>query len=624
MVGRIIFTIASRNYSAQVEVLLDSLSKFEPECVRIVIATDGPMPSLRGKADIIEVEQFLEGHRTMALYYDAVEFNTAVKPYAFSHIFEKFAADKVVYLDPDVVLFDSISPVFVSLEHANVALTPHLYSPLSMGGMPNDLTILRSGSFNLGFLGLRQSEETARFLVWWRQKCLFDCRVDPTSGLFTDQRWIDLAPGMFEGAAILRDPGLNLAYWNLEGRRIADDRGRWTVDGRPLRFFHFSGYSPFRPDVLSKYQDRIWPARSEPLSRLLRHYAGALMGAGYSASSATPYAYASLANGRKLSRLMRRTILKEVRAGGGFDEPFGVPTSNWLDGSDQLGEAATELHPTRIMAEFLRETEAGAGYRPWSSMEQSFDLFIRHGSELGADRQSILAAISLRDHQSAEPGGLPGSELEDASDDLLASRLPKACIEFWRSNGLVQSSYPLGGAYVTRCETFVGFCMGSAALRGEFEVESISSWLMELSSSDVRRLARRALYLSGMAPGAFAEAYDGPLDIVDIIAAYGLGPKANWPVSVISRLHTEIEKSVRGQNEISAIPAFAIMIWRSRGDLIASFDISKVSGRIRYCRWLFVNGVEEYSLDRSSVAAHLAFSSRVFLQVRALLGRSPV
>ena len=624
MVGRIIFTIASRNYAAQAEVLLDSLLKYEPECVRIVIATDGPMPSLLGKANIIEVDQWLSGHLTMALYYDAVEFNTAVKPYAFSHIFEAFGADSVVYLDPDVVLFDSIAPVFESLEHANIALTPHLHSPLGSRGSPDDLTILRSGSFNLGFLGLRRSGETARFLSWWRQKCLFDCRVDPMAGLFTDQRWIDLAPGMFADAAILRDPGLNLAYWNLEGRTISDDGGRWTVDDRPLRFFHFSGFSPFRADVLSKYQDRIWTGRSDPLTRLLRNYADALMGAGYAASAATPYAYRALANGRKLTRLMRRTILRDVRAGGGFVEPFGVATSNWLDGSDQVAATSAELQPTRIMAEFLRETEAGAGYRPWSSMEQAFDLFIRHGPELGADGVSIQAAVSLRDRRSIEGDGRQSVGIEDVSGEHLALRLPKVCIEFWRSTRLLRNSFPLSDGHVSGCEAFVGYCMGTAALRGEFDVQSISGWLMERSSGDLRRLARRALHLSGMAQGAFAEADDGPFDIADVIAAYGLGPKANWPRAVISRLQAGISESIRSRHHIFSLPEFAVMLWKSRSDLVTTFDITKASGRLRYCRWVIVNGVEEYSLDRASVAAHFAVSSRVALQLLRLSRASPV
>ena len=48
---------------------------------------------------------------------------------------------------------------------------------------------------------------------------------------------------MFATTAVLRDPGLNVAYWNLHSgtyRGPAD--GSVQVGDRPLRFFHFSGF----------------------------------------------------------------------------------------------------------------------------------------------------------------------------------------------------------------------------------------------------------------------------------------------------------------------------------------------------------------------------------------------
>ena len=44
--------------------------------------------------------------------------------------------------------------------------------------------------------------------------------------MFTDQRWIDFVPCFFEHH-ILKDPGYNVAYWNLHARAL-------TLDGRSL------------------------------------------------------------------------------------------------------------------------------------------------------------------------------------------------------------------------------------------------------------------------------------------------------------------------------------------------------------------------------------------------------
>ncbi len=66
---------------------------------------------------------------------------------------------------------------------------------------------------------------------------------------------MDLTPGLFEGVRVLRDPGYNVAYWNLHERAISLEGGP-HVNGLPLHFFHFSGFDPDQPSVLSKYQDR--------------------------------------------------------------------------------------------------------------------------------------------------------------------------------------------------------------------------------------------------------------------------------------------------------------------------------------------------------------------------------
>ena len=40
--------------------------------------------------------------------------------------------------------------------------------------------------------------------------------------MFTDQRWVDFVPSLFDHL-ILKDPGCNVAYWNLHGRELTLD-----------------------------------------------------------------------------------------------------------------------------------------------------------------------------------------------------------------------------------------------------------------------------------------------------------------------------------------------------------------------------------------------------------------
>src|SRR4029079_6460495 len=136
---------------------------------------------------------------------------------------------------------------------------------------------------------------------------LRECLVRPADGRFVDQRWMDLAPSYFD-VAIWKDPGCNVAYWNLHDREVTRGASGYEVNGGPLRFFHFSGFSRLRPSESSKY---IFgpPRRGFPenptLARLFRDYQRSLLDAGYLDSMRIPFRYAYTADGVELDRFMR-------------------------------------------------------------------------------------------------------------------------------------------------------------------------------------------------------------------------------------------------------------------------------------------------------------------------------
>ena len=164
--------------------------------------------------------------------HTVVELCTAVKPFAFKKIFSETGAGEILYMDPDTVLYSPMDEVYEALINHPVVLTPHVSVPaadeddLLDGEM---LGCLRHGVFNLGFLALANYGEGKDFLDWWADRCLKYCYDDGPRGLFTDQRWIDLAPCFFESLKVLRLPTYNVATWNLYYREIGKDgAGRIT------------------------------------------------------------------------------------------------------------------------------------------------------------------------------------------------------------------------------------------------------------------------------------------------------------------------------------------------------------------------------------------------------------
>ncbi len=79
------------------------------------------------------------------------------------------------------------------------------------------------------------------FANWWAQQLYFACYDDVPNGIFTDQKWCDLVPCLFDRVYIERNPGYNVASWNISTREIKiETDGTIRANGSPLKFFHFT------------------------------------------------------------------------------------------------------------------------------------------------------------------------------------------------------------------------------------------------------------------------------------------------------------------------------------------------------------------------------------------------
>jgi hypothetical protein len=226
--------------------------------------------------------------RTMASLYDGLELACAMKPWAIEHALSQREA--VLYLDSDVEVFASLSPLLDLAAEHSLVLTPHLTEPPPLALEPGEeATRLAGGVYNNGFLGVSRAAQP--FLEWWRSRLARHCLNDLAHGFFVDQRWVDLAPALFPFHA-LRDPGANVAPWNLITRRVEETADGYVVDGVPLRFFHFSGFNPERPYLLSKWllpSPHTLLSEHPPLARICREYARTLMEVGYQEAGRIPY-----------------------------------------------------------------------------------------------------------------------------------------------------------------------------------------------------------------------------------------------------------------------------------------------------------------------------------------------
>ena len=302
-------TIIAKNYVAHARVLAESLAEHHPDGRLWTLVIDDFSRYLDPAEEPFEVltpaDIDCEPFTRMALRYTVLELSTAVKPWLLRHLLAR-TGGPVSYLDPDIKIYGSLARLEQLAADRGAVVIPHNNQPIPPDGLqPSQVDILIAGVYNLGYVSLAPRPEVDRLLDWWSERLRRDCRVDPVWGYFVDQRWFDLVPGFLPDLAIVRDPEYNVAYWNLHARSLERDDGGYKVDGRPLAFFHFSGFDPDHPLVLSRYQNRVDVLADPVLEQLLAEYAGEVNAEGHSVSRKWPYSYGALGDGTTVDDTVR-------------------------------------------------------------------------------------------------------------------------------------------------------------------------------------------------------------------------------------------------------------------------------------------------------------------------------
>jgi glycosyltransferase involved in cell wall biosynthesis len=396
-----ICTIIARNYAAHARVLARSFAATHPDghcSVLVVDEIEDYLDPATEPFEVIRLEEIgLPDQERMAAFYNVLELSTAVKPWLLRHLLGRDGVEAVTYLDPDIRVEDSLEEADrLAIEHGAV-LTPHLTAPLPRDGRkPSERDIMVAGSYNLGFVSLGADGTIAGPLLdWWSERLEDECLIDPVNGLFVDQRWIDLAPGMWPGMSVLRKPAYNVAYWNLPQRRLEVDDDGYRVDGESLRFFHFSGYDPRRPDELSKYQNRI-ALRSDPaLSRICDEYGEELLEAGFEKAIAWSYGWGAAGDGVRLDELTRELYREGVESGRYAGSVF--TTADAARFAEYLGEtvydgAAPVSRYARALWESRSDLRKSFPDIDADSAPAYLDWIRRFGAETGMSVDLLLGA----------------------------------------------------------------------------------------------------------------------------------------------------------------------------------------------------------------------------------------
>jgi hypothetical protein len=299
------------------------------------------------RPDELEIERF----DLLAARLSEGRLIRATQPALVRKALERAAGAPVVFLDSQTEVFGDLAEFAQLAKRHGIALVARLREPIPRDALrPTETDVLEAGMFDPGCVAFGAGPRTNRLLQLWTERLRYAAH-DEESIAFS--RWHDLLATLMPDAKVTADPGLGVSVWNLHERRLEEDDGRISANGRPLRTLCFTGLEVV-PDGLAEVAsgEPEWPAHALTRSDAFLQRSGLLgrlsaeRGAGLLAQSrpqereAGP-GFAQLADGTALTPWLRKWIQVAERHGGLRSSPFTSQGTNelldWLRAPTERG-----------------------------------------------------------------------------------------------------------------------------------------------------------------------------------------------------------------------------------------------------------------------------------------------
>jgi hypothetical protein len=163
------------------------------------------------------------------------EYSWTSTPFFLRYLLRRArTGETIVYLDTDMMFYSDPQPIFDECANADIAIHEHRCAPRHQH---HERT---SGVFNVGWVGVRNSDQGNRCMERWARQCIELCVYDPERGLCGDQRYLEEWPALYDRLAIIQHKGAGLGPWNLEQYELTESMAGPLADSEPVIFYHFS------------------------------------------------------------------------------------------------------------------------------------------------------------------------------------------------------------------------------------------------------------------------------------------------------------------------------------------------------------------------------------------------
>ena len=194
--------------------------------------------------------------------YAGDQLRWAMKPALIEKMLNKH--ESVLMVDSDIHFYDKFDFLY---DFEGFELIPH-WRNTDPGNSTEFQISLQHGYFNAGFVGFTSKGLDA--CKWWAKSCHWKCEINPSLGVYVDQKYLDMLPYHFpETSNIVKHRGCNVAFWNkTENQRCMGESNSVTINNEyPIIFIHFAENTISEPSL--KHYSEIYKLATKESNRIL-------------------------------------------------------------------------------------------------------------------------------------------------------------------------------------------------------------------------------------------------------------------------------------------------------------------------------------------------------------------
>ena len=301
-------TVVAHHRLPFARVLADSFARYHPqiEFSILVLDADEDQPRECGTAKLLRLSDVLRDSgdaERWPLLYDEAQLIALGRPKLLQHLLET-GASEVIYLEPDAWIF---APFVRGLEPQEALLA---------AGTPRG-----NNAPPLTWIRVRAGAET--FLADWSRD------LQETDALGRKDEGIDADLRLSERIKRqVPEPETTIGFWNIAEHELLPASAGYRIDRHPLQLFHFAGYNPAQPHLLSSWQGispGILLSEHPALASLCAEYQEALRSAAAQVSAPDTFQFSQLPSGLPINGTMQRLYCEAHLAaekGAGETPPY--------------------------------------------------------------------------------------------------------------------------------------------------------------------------------------------------------------------------------------------------------------------------------------------------------------